>query len=316
MSILKGLLSKYTSLSIDNISNIIKKAPASYKTYRIEKANGGYREINHPAKETKTLQYALMEIIFKKNDVHPIAMAYKRGVESPTFENARLHKDYEYSLRLDFKNFFPSIKPDDIISIVKDSSKYEFDDTDYSDLKRICFRKNHIKGYQYGLAVGAPTSPIISNIVMYDFDEAMEKISKELDKSSTVTRYADDIVFSTNEKGICAKFYSSVRDHLNDQDLSLEFNEEKTAFMSRGTKKVITGLVISNKGNVSIGYDKKEKVKRKVYKYSKGDLEDSDILSLKGYLAYIQDVDPDFFDKLNIKYGADILDDIMSFENE
>jgi len=320
MSILRDLISRYTGIAPTKIDNIVSKAPASYKTYEIQKKNGGYREINHPAKETKTLQYALIEILFKKLEVHPIAMAYKRGVASPAKKNADLHKDYEYSLRVDFEDFFPSIKPQNIISIVKDSNlqeKYEFEDSDFQYLTNICFRKTYIRNYRFGLAVGAPSSPIISNIVMFEFDRLLEDMSKDVDEDSTVTRYADDIIFSTDKKGLCKEFHDNIEAKLNEQELlDLDLNQDKTAFMSRGTKRVITGLVITNDGNVSIGYDKKEKIKRLVYKSSKNELEDDDILSLKGYLAYIQDVEPSFFDKLVIKYGSETIDNIFDFSKD
>jgi hypothetical protein len=316
MNQIRNLLSKYTGLAERKIDKIINKAPASYKSYQIQKKNGGYREINHPAKETKTLQYALIELLFKKFNVHEIAMAYKRGVSSPTKKNADLHKDYKYSLRIDFKDFFPSIKPEDIISILKNSSlneKFEFKKFDYDDIKKICFRRSSIKNYKYGLAVGAPSSPIISNVVMRDFDDFLNNQTEKIDENATVTRYADDIIFSTNGKGLCKKFYDSVKNRINDfESPDLELNEDKTSFMSKGTKRVITGLVITNDGQVSIGYEKKEEIKRLVYKSSKGELEEDEISSLKGYLAYIQDVEPSFFDKLVIKYSAETFDNIMS----
>src|SRR5712692_1936401 len=63
---------------------------------------------------------------------------------------------------------------------------------------QICFDKKH------SLPIGYISSPAISNAVMYDFDkmlyiivnENQEKIGK-----GVVTRYADDIVFSTDIKG-------------------------------------------------------------------------------------------------------------------
>ena len=46
----------------------------------------------------------------------------------------------------------------------------------------------------YSLPQGAPTSPILSNIVMLNFDNEIEKIV--LEKRIRYTRYADDMTFS------------------------------------------------------------------------------------------------------------------------
>ncbi|WP_175848048.1 reverse transcriptase family protein [Burkholderia arboris] len=48
--------------------------------------------------------------------------------------------------------------------------------------------------YEGALAQGAPSSPVLSNIVFREFDCKLEEVAQEF--GITFTRYADDIVFS------------------------------------------------------------------------------------------------------------------------
>jgi hypothetical protein len=55
-----------------------------------------------------------------------------------------------------------------------------------------------------------PSSPVISNVVMHDFDAKWSESCRP--KKISYTRYADDIYFSTNERGVLDGVLS---DHAN-----------------------------------------------------------------------------------------------------
>lgn len=307
-----------TNIIIDTISEYLgfekniaivsaNKAPTSYKRYFISKKRGGKRAIFHPSKLTKSLQYAFIETILSELPVHHCAAAYVRGVKSPLLKNAKEHSVYPYSVRIDFTDFFPSITPNDLIVIIKKTVKYknisDEDETFIANALFVTQPRGHL-----GLAIGAPSSPIISNIVMFEVDEKLTKLSAAISSDSVYTRYADDIVFSTAQKGNCALFFSGCKDVINRiTSPKLAINSKKTSFSSKGNRRVITGLYICPSGDVSIGRINKRYIRKLLFELKKELLPEEKKKYLSGYLSYILDVEPDFYNRLAIKYGADLV---------
>jgi len=106
---------------------LIRSAPYRYKVYQIPKRSGaGLRTIAQPAKEIKKLQYWVIKNIFPSFPIHQAACAYLKGKN--IFQNADAHSSKPYLLKLDFKDFFPSIKGDDFLKYSKINNYY------YSDI--------------------------------------------------------------------------------------------------------------------------------------------------------------------------------------
>jgi RNA-directed DNA polymerase len=294
------------------------KAATSYKRYEIKKKSGGKRTIYHPSKKTKSIQYALIETIFLKIPVHSSAAAYKRNLKSPLLENAKLHSPYPYSVRVDAKDFFPSIVPRDIISIVNTymcagkifvGRNTDLNKKEEEFLKKVLFVFQPGKGLILG--IGSPSSPIVSNIVMHEIDCVLWEYANK--KGGAYSRYADDFIFSTNRKGECNSFVTKLDKVLKDTSSpSLTINGKKTLFMSRGTRKTITGLFVTPDGNITIGRKKKRYVKKLVFEFIQGNQNEESRKYLHGYLSYILDVDPDFFNSLVIKYGHQTVSKAMN----
>ena len=304
MSELKKSISNFAGITLEELESIVNKAQHSYKRYYIPKNSGGQRRIHHPSSETKLVQYVLINILFNKLPVHDLATAYREEVSIR--DNVEYHKDYEYSIRMDFRNFFPSIKFEDIKLTLEASdlsNQYSLSEEEYELIRKACFTKE-----TDGLAVGAPCSPTISNTVMYDFDTELYSIVKGINPDSVFTRYADDIVFSTNKEGECKEFENKLESLVGDLDNpNLSVHEDKTYYMSRGNKRMVTGLIITPDGKISIGRDKKRYIKKLVFDYTKDEIDEEELKYLTGYISYILDVEPTFYNSLVQKYSAETL---------
>ena len=232
MAMLAADVSKYLGWEQDITLELAERAPKSYRRYFIEKKRGGKRAIFHPSKKTKAIQYALMNLFLSKVPIHKAAMGYVAKLKSPLRTNAEQHAKYSYNMRLDMKNFFPSIIPDDLFNKIQ--SMIELTDENRTFLRNVLFIAHPKEGI--GLAIGAPSSPIISNIVMIDLDELFCNLVKS--KDGVYTRYSDDMMFSVHQKGECNEILEEVRGVLGSTDSpNLELNEEKTYFMSRKTRR-------------------------------------------------------------------------------
>lgn len=298
------IVSDYLGYTEKEAEDISKKAPKTYRRYTIPKKKGGVRVISHPSKLTKSLQYALIVTILSDLKIHDCAVAYRRGKKSPLLENAKIHSAFPYSVRVDFEDFFPSITSSDLFKVMERVKKFEKLTRGEKE-----FLKNSLFIRGDSLAIGAPSSPIISNIVMYSTDEEINSLAKSISNKSAYSRYADDLVFSTDEKGKCNTFYDQVKLILNkNTSPKLTVNHSKTIFTSRGTRRVVTGLYICPNGEISIGRKNKRYIKKLLFEFDKTKIRSEELKYLSGFLSYILDVEPHYYHKLAMKYGADLLE--------
>ena len=118
MSRLLAILTLETGLTGHDLSRIIASAPRRYKEFKMPKRQGGFRHMAQPAREVKALQRALVKHYLEKLPIHSSAMAYERGTSIRL--NAERHAKVNGPiLKLDFRDFFPSIRPSDWIAYAK-----------------------------------------------------------------------------------------------------------------------------------------------------------------------------------------------------
>ena len=189
---------------------LIERAPYTYKVYQIPKKSGGVRTIAQPAKETKLIQRWLIANVFDKLPIHESASAYKAGASIKL--NAAAHVGGDYLSKFDFKNFFPSISERDIC---KHLSEFLGDGLSAHEIVWIarvaCIRA--FAGNERCLSVGAPSSPLLSNSVMFHFDSELNGWCKE--RNINYTRYADDLTFSSSMKNVSMEIESCIGDILD-----------------------------------------------------------------------------------------------------
>src|SRR5476649_1643328 len=195
MNIIK-ILAEKTLMPDLKIKAFLDSAPHRYKKYTIPKRNGGVREIAQPAKELKFMQRIISSELHKKLKIHENAYAYieNRDIKKNAFQ----HKDQAFLLKMDFCDFFHSIKPDDLNKcLIKNELEVNPENINY--LRKLFFYKKTKKS-ALTLSIGAPSSPFLSNAIMFEFDTIVTKLCTE--NNITYTRYADDLTFSSNQKGI------------------------------------------------------------------------------------------------------------------
>lgn len=289
------------------LERLIKKAPHAYKTYTIAKKSGGRRVIAQPAKQVKYLQYWLIENIFNHLPVHSCATAYKTGSSIKT--NAKAHTKNKYIAKFDFKDFFTSIKEDDIKHHLSKHFKDKLSEQDINDIARLsCIKQK--EGLPLCLSIGAPSSPILSNSTLYEFDCLVSEWCKG--NKIRYTRYADDLTFSTSEKELTGKIEDVLRDIVRALDYpSLRFNNKKTLHISKKHQRRITGIILDNQGNLSLGRKRKREISSLIHRYTLNQLSVDQVLYLQGLLGFAKDVEPIFIVRMNRKYGSDVVSSIF-----
>lgn len=302
-------LSVELGIGAHDLMRIIASAPRRYKVYQIPKRSGGSRTIAQPARDLKIVQRYLLDKVLAKLPVHPSATGYMTG--KGIIDNALVHVNNDLILKMDFTDFFPSIKVADWVRVVKRS------DTELS--RQDIVLCNYIMFWGRGggepecLSIGAPTSPALSNIVMFQIDEHLASAARRYEVK--YSRYADDITVSGNIHSALLRFENYARSLIGrTASPKLSFNEEKRGLFGKGQRRMVTGLVLTPQQKVSIGRDRKRLISSMLHKISIGILDVEMIGQLKGYIGFCLAVEPEYVSTMREKYGDDVIDYVLKSE--
>jgi RNA-directed DNA polymerase len=293
--------------SVHELSLIIFTAPKRYKNHYIVKRNNrGLRLISQPTAELKHLQRLLVKNELARLPINDSAVGYRTGLSIKN--HAAPHANAKYLLKLDFKNFFPSIKEDALYYRLRRDAG--FSEMELWLLVQLLCRWDKTE-QTLQLSIGAPSSPFISNYLMWEFDGKIGEICNQ--NNVRYTRYADDLAFSTSSPKILDVIHHEVKELLIKLDyLNLKLNEEKSVNVSKKNNRNLVGLILANDGNSSVGRDKKRIIRATMHHLSMGQLSTEDTAKLKGQLAFINAIDPKFVRDICAKYGFSHLKEISS----
>lgn len=288
------------------VEGVAHAASHSYKEYMIKKVGGGARTIYHPSRALKSVQRWLNAAVISSWPVHPCAMAYRKGTS--ILHNASAHRNSNYLLRMDFSDFFGSIKDADVdrYAASRPALFATWDPDDLAFFKKIAFR--------YGsLTIGAPTSPNVANALCIDLDVELFDLCTR--HQVTYTRYADDLFFSTTHPNVLGLLESQVASAIATLTFpaGLSLNTAKTRHSSKKGARRVTGIVLGSDGQAYIGRSLKRQIRAMLHGYAK--LSPDERSRLKGLLGYATGLDPDFKNSLITKYGLTVVLQAFAFNN-
>lgn len=292
-----------------DLLRIISTAPARYKQYTIPKRSGGLRTIAQPSRELKALQRYVLQSKLCQFPVHDAATGYVKGKN--IFYNADTHRNNSVIMKLDFTDFFPSIKVGDWSKFISRQRPQFIEASDAVLYRNILFWGQR-STVPRCLSIGAPTSPALSNILLYDFDVVTSQVANSA--SVTYTRYADDITIS----GPSIESVRWVEDHLRRilkgmKSPALTLNDQKRGIYLRGQRRMVTGLVVTPVGSVSIGRERKRLLSAMMHRALLGEADSEHMNHLKGMLGFCLGNEPEFVTRLRAKYGDEVVDRVLRY---
>ena len=294
------------SLSERDVRVLLFTAAYRYKLHYIEKRHGrGQRLIAQPTAEIKLLQHWALEKYVNHLPVHIAATAYRSGISIK--DHAAVHADNRYLLKLDFQDFFPSILGKHFLMHLK--SHASIIDDDASLLMRLLFRFDR-EVQDYVLSIGAPSSPAVSNTIMYDFDNKLTNYCRKHD--IVYSRYADDLALSTSKPKVLNDAFDFVKRLCGDMPYPrLQLNDAKTVFTSKKHRRQLTGLVLTNDGKPSLGREKKRLIRSMAHRFSLNQLTQDQVPHLRGLLAFAFSIEPIFFSSISRMIGDEAFQRLM-----
>lgn len=184
---------------------------------------------------------------------------------------AKSHVNASWVISADIENFFPSIKLEHVDAAL---IALGYEDAASRDL---CKNLVCLDG---ALSQGAPTSPLLSNIVLKDLDEALIRLATETD--SIYTRYADDIVFSGKNE-IPEGLAERIREIIVEDGWKISEGKFEISILPMRLK--VHGLLVHrDEIRLTKGYRNKIRAYRHLMK--SGKVSEEDISTLSGHLAF------------------------------
>lgn len=211
------------------LSSFMHNERKHYREFEIPKKSGGMRKICAPRTMLKMVQYWILDHILYKLPVHCDCYSFKEGVS--IYDNAVVHLKSNYVGNFDIKNYFPSITKEMLREFLLARGYGQSAST-------IIARLATFEGV---LPQGTPTSPLISNAYLSEFDQEVSVYVAE--RGMQYSRYADDITISGGDRGQILAAIDFATKKLKDLNFSL--NEKKTRIAGRASRQVVTGLVVN-----------------------------------------------------------------------
>ena len=233
-----------------------KNAFHRYRQFKIKKKSGGFRQITAPRNRSfMFLLDCLNEVLKAVYTPSQYAMGFTEG--RSVVLNASKHKGANYVFNIDLKDFFPSIEQPRVWKRLQ-LQPFNFPIPVASAVAGLCCMRetrelpDGTKKDYYVLPQGAPTSPIITNMVCDKLDHRLGGLARRF--GLNYTRYADDITFSSmhNVFHENSDFRKELERIITDQHFTI--NGKKTRLQKRGTRQEVTGIILSEKLNVSQKY--------------------------------------------------------------
>jgi RNA-directed DNA polymerase len=249
-------VARLLNLTYPRLAHHIYHVPAEqkYKTFTIPKKTGGDRTISTPVSALKIIQWKLNQLLTAVYEVKPSVHGFVPGKNIVT--NAKAHAGKRFVLNLDLADFFGSVNFGRVRGLLM-KAPYDLPAPVATVLAQICCHEDK-------LPQGAPTSPIITNMLCAKMDSQLQRLAKEC--RATYTRYADDITFSTTLKEFPEALAYAIETEDGDKLLlgdrllgiiaenGFNINEKKVRLQVRGNHQEVTGLTTNQFPNVKRTY--------------------------------------------------------------
>lgn len=280
-----------------------------YRRWKILKRDGvTTRTLSSPKRQLKTSQHWVLRNLLEKLPVHAAAHGFLSARSIVT--NARIHAGAPLVLKVDIKDFFPSITWKRVKGLLRKQGLPESVATLLALLttdaprEEILFRGKplYVASGPRSLPQGAPTSPAITNAICLRLDRRLSGLARSL--GFRYTRYADDLTFSwhpapiqpgTSPRPGTGALLRGIGTILEAEGFQL--NPAKTLIMRAGERQSVTGLIVNetNRGpSVRVPRETLRKLRAAIHNREKGKpgKENESFAQLKGMAAFIFMTDP------------------------
>lgn len=232
----------------------------AYRHFRIRKRSGGHRLISVPDPQLMGVQRWVNAHILNALPVHHCSFAFRQ--KTSIVNCAAQHCGARWLIKLDVTGFFGSISEIQVYRVFRSAGYQPLIAFELARLATHVLPKstrytnpiwqargnsNPIFAYENQsigfLPQGAPTSPMLSNLIMRDSDSQIETIAKA--EGVRYTRYSDDLTFSTRAEFTRDRARALIHDVTRVlAKIGLQPNTRKAVVVPPGGRKIVLGLLV------------------------------------------------------------------------
>lgn len=281
----------------------------AYQRFTIAKKSGGEREIWAPIPRLKNAQRWILDNILHQLPTHGSAHGFIQGKSIKS--NAEIHTNSEWIIKLDIKDFFPSINWRRVKGVYRQAGYPEQIATLLALLctesPRQAVKQNNsellVALAERCLPQGSPASPALTNIICVNLDKRLTGLADK--HGLRYSRYADDLTFSlpknidkkaektpeTNEK-LIATIIGSVAKILQEEGFNL--HHKKTKIIRQSNRQQVTGLVVNN-DKARTPRELKRLLRASIHNLQQGKAlkQGENLDTLRGYASFVAMTEPD-----------------------
>ena len=256
--------------------------PDPMSGFEVPKSNGEMRQLAQASITSKVVQKIIAEALLDDIKLNDKSYAFRKGkgVVKAINRTKDFLKRYSYVVKADVDDFFDTINQTKLMMIlqkvIEDKKIIQLISL---FLKNGMMQKNEWIDKHQGVYQGDVLSPVLSNLYLHSFDQAMEA------KGIDFVRFADDMVFFAKDEKKAKKNFAIATAYL--KLLDLKFGEDKSYLASVYEGFEFLGLRFKDK---NVEMDKKRfanKISKISQKTKKKSLEES-IVFINEYLIGIR----------------------------
>ena len=276
-----------------------------YRTFAIPKKSGGTRYISAPMPQLKAMQDWILRKILIRLPVHEAAHGFVP--ERSIITNAAVHRDPEFVLSMDLKDFFPTLTFRRVKGIFRSMGYLEgiatilalicteaprqamkLSDPETKEEKWV-----HVAVGPRCLPQGSPASPMLTNLASLRLDRRLTGFAQK--HGLRFSRYADDLTLSAPKgathqtawlQNIVTKIVESEGFHVH---------PTKTKLMGRGDRQEVTGLVVNEDIAPRVPSEIKDMLRAAIHNQEEGKAlyENENLHTLLGYASFVYSAQPE-----------------------
>lgn len=282
------------------------------------------RTVYAPTSKLKQIHRFLNNTVLEFADYNAdVVFSYRKGVS--TRDAVEKHSQNNFFFQTDLSNFYGNIHKVDVQNALTNQLK----NTPVSDIQNYIDRILELVVVDDHIPAGFSTSPLLSNICLFKFDNELSKYCHE--NELTYTRYSDDLIIS----GATNNFINEIEPVINRLlekciNTEISINSTKTKLHKKGHNFKLLGFNILPNGVVTIPSADKKEVELLLYfyltdndkfeNYFKKSLAEKELESdnkpirehaigtLSGKMIAFNSMDKQYVSKLRRKYGNTVID--------